>query len=419
MSPVLRPSDFRRISFRATGGKVKAIFWHLGVRCALEERGFTFTSGFGERTEPAPGEIGFLVGSSAGSIFSLLVAAGYDVPTILNSFLGRDSALPPISASTIFQRRRRGIIGYLRRMRNAVNLRANEDIFPGSGVWSDGAEHDEDELPTPPASDFSLTFSRFLRHFRLSDLLVLRARYSVAGMERWFRELLRGHAHFSELRTRLFILASDLDAPQTIVFGDESRECVWYRYVSDIPISRAAACSMAIPSVFNPVAVKIDGRKHYLVDGDVYNPTETMVEADQKCDLAIISSFEAPYRFHPAIGSLHHLGLPFEISQAIALTVYNRFMLSRGTAKAKTDALAIVHDVLSRHVDEETLERECRRVAAALEISSEMKTVFIHPWKNPLLFFGNPFELSSRTFAKMVVEASLQASELLDREGFK
>src|SRR6266852_4247814 len=144
-----------------------------------------------------------------------------------------------------------------------------------------------------------------------------------------------------------------------------------------------------------------------------------MVEADHHCDLAIISSFEAPYRFHPVIGSLHHLGLPYEISQAIALTVYNRFMLSRGTSRGKTDALAIVRDTLSRHVDEETLERECRRVAAALDVSLDMKTLFIHPHKNPLLFFGNPFELSPRTFAKMVVEASLQASEVLDREGFR
>src|SRR5712692_1639901 len=81
MSPVYRPSQFRRIALRSTGGKVKAIFWHLGVRCALEERGFVFTSGFGPRSDPVPGEIGLLIGSSAGSVFSLLVAAGYDVPT--------------------------------------------------------------------------------------------------------------------------------------------------------------------------------------------------------------------------------------------------------------------------------------------------------------------------------------------------
>src|SRR5205823_5178189 len=152
------------------------IFWHLGVRCALEERGFTFTSGFGPRTEPAPGEIGLLVGSSAGGVFSLLVAAGYDVPTILNSFLGRQSDMPPIAPATIFHRRRRGVFGYLRRVRNAVNLRASEDIFPGSGVWSDGADHPEDDVPAPPVADLGLTFRRFVRHFRLSDLLVLRAR---------------------------------------------------------------------------------------------------------------------------------------------------------------------------------------------------------------------------------------------------
>jgi predicted acylesterase/phospholipase RssA len=419
MSPVHRPSDFRRISFRATGGKVKAIFWHLGVRCALEERGFTFTNGFGPRAEAGPGEIGLLVGSSAGGVFSLLVAAGYDVPTILNSFLGRDSAMPPIQSSTIFQRRRRGVLGYLRRVRNAVKLRASEDIFPGSGVWSDGADHAEDELPSPPDSDFALTFSRFFRHFRLNDLLVLRARYALSGMEAWFRRLLGDHDSFEDLRTRLFILASDLDGPHTAVFGTRNDEHVWYRYVSGVPISRAAACSMAIPSLFNPVAVTVDGRKHYFIDGDVYNPTETMVESDHGCDLAIISSFEAPYRFHPAIGSLHHLGLPYEIAQTIALAIYSRFMQSRSSNQAKTAALATVRDILSRHLDEETLEREYGRVAAALGVSVQMKTIYIHPYKNPLLFFGNPFDLSSRSFAKMVVEASLQASQLLDREGFR
>ena len=418
MSPAHRPSDFRRIALRSTGGKVKAIFWHLGVRCALEERGFTFTSGFGPRADPAPGEIGLLVGSSAGSVFSLLVAAGYDVPTILNSFLGRDSELPRIAASTIFRKRRRGIAGYVRRLRNAVRLRANEDIFPGSGVWADGAHHEDIELPQPPAADYAMTLSRFIRNFRLRDLLVLRAPHSLAGMEAWFGELLQGRDDFDQLRSRLFMLASDLDTPMTAVFGARNEDRGWYRYISGVPIPLAGACSMAIPSIFNPVAVTLGDRKHYFVDGDVYNPTETMVESDHQCDLAIVSSFEAPYRFHPAIGSLHHLGLPYEIAQTIALAIYSRFMQSRGSRQAKNNSLSIVREVLSRHVDEDTLERECRRIANALDVSLEMKTLFIHPFKNPLLFFGNPFDLSSRSFAKMVVEASLQASELLDREGF-
>jgi predicted acylesterase/phospholipase RssA len=220
------------------------------------------------------------------------------------------------------------------------------------------------------------------------------------------------------MRASLFILASDLDQPQTVVFGRENRECVWYRYVGGVKPSRAASASMAIPSVFNPVSIEIQGRKHYFIDGDVYNPTETMIESDHGCDLAIISSFEAPYRFHPAIGSLHHLGLPYEVSQAIALTIYNRFMQSRNTARAKFAGLMAARDALAPHVDEETLEREMRRIAKALEMSIDMKIIHLHPFKNPLLFFEGSFDLSSRTMGKMIVEASLQASELLDQAGF-
>ena len=175
---------------------------------------------------------------------------------------------------------------------------------------------------------------------------------------------------------------------------------------------------MAIPSVFNPVSVRISGRKHYFIDGDVYNPTETMVETDHGCDLAIMSSFEAPYRFHPAIGSLHHLGLPFEIAQTIALTIYSRFLHARNAARAKWAGLQAARDALAPYVDEETLERESKRIAAALEMSLEMKIIHVHPYKNPLLFFGNAFDLSPKSLGKMLVEASLQASDVLDREGF-
>ena len=411
----LRASDFRKIAFRATGGKIKAIFWHLGVRAALEDRGFTFVTGFGPRVEPAPGEIGMLVGSSAGSVASLLLAAGFDVPSIVNSFIGRDSPLPRIDNGTIFRRHNIGVRGYFRRIRNVVNLRAGAELFPGSGVGPNSGENDE---PTINAS-YELTMRKLRRYFRLSDLLVLRSRYVLGGMEEWFRSLVGDRDRFEDLRTSLFILASDLDQPLTAVFGTRDGECVWYRYVSGVKISRAAAASMAIPSIFNPVSIKLpDGRKHYFIDGDVYNPTELMVESDHGCDLAIFSSFEAPYRFHPAIGSLHHLGLPYEVTQAIALTIYNRFMQSRNTARAKWAGFMTAREALAPHVDEETLERESRRIAAALEMSLDMKIIHIHPYRNPLLFFENPFDLSSRTLGKMIVEASIQASDLLDRAGF-
>jgi len=110
--------------------------------------------------------------------------------------------------------------------------------------------------------------------------------------------------------------------------------------------------------------------------------------------------------------------LPFEIAQTIALTIYSRFLQARNAAKAKWAGLQAARDILARYVDEETLERESKRIASALEMSLEMKIIHIHPYKNPLLFFGNAFDLSPRSLGKMLVEASLQASDLLDREGF-
>jgi len=93
-------------------------------------------------------------------------------------------------------------------------------------------------------------------------------------------------------------------------------------------------------------------------------------------------------------------------------------MQSRKTTRAKVKAMEMVRDILSRHLDEATLEEECERIATALEVSLEMKTVFLHPYSNPLLFFGNPFDLSPKTFAKILIEATIQAGELLEREGF-
>ena len=416
MSRAFHAAEFKHIAFRATGGRVKAIFWHLGVRSALEERGFRFVTGVGPRAQPEPGNVSLYVGSSAGSIFTLLVAAGFDVPDILDSFLGRESKMPPIRPSTIFRRHRPTVGHYVRRIRNAINLRAGEELFPGTGIGETVVVPADDNAPL--RASYDLTLRKFARHFRATDLLVIRAPYVLDGMEKWLRSLVGDHDRFEELRARAYFLASDLDNVGTTVFGDRTANHLWYRYVEGIPMSRAAIASMAIPSVFNPVPVTVHGRKHYFIDGDVYNPTEPMVEQDHHCDLAFISSFEAPYRFHPAIGSLHHLGLPYEMSQTIALTIYSRFMQSRNSARAKSRALALVRDLLSKHMDEPALEQECRRIAHALEMSADMKVVYLHPFKNPLLFFGNPFDLSPKGLAKMVVEAYLQAGELLDREGF-
>src|SRR6185436_18949984 len=83
----------RKIAFVCSGGATKAGAFHLGVALALQEQGFKFYGGLIPRDAaarpPGPMEISTFVGSSAGSIISTYLAAGYSIDNIFNSFLGR------------------------------------------------------------------------------------------------------------------------------------------------------------------------------------------------------------------------------------------------------------------------------------------------------------------------------------------
>ena len=82
----------KKIALVCSGGAAKAGAFHLGVALALKEQGFSFFGGLnprnGEKRVPGPMEISTYVGSSAGSIISAYLAAGFSLDMIFNSFLG-------------------------------------------------------------------------------------------------------------------------------------------------------------------------------------------------------------------------------------------------------------------------------------------------------------------------------------------
>jgi predicted acylesterase/phospholipase RssA len=95
----------RKIAFVCSGGATKAGAFHLGVALALQEQGFKFYGGLipsgGSGRLPGPMEISTYVGSSAGSIISTYLAAGYSLDNIFNSFLGRKPPEPLDPADAI------------------------------------------------------------------------------------------------------------------------------------------------------------------------------------------------------------------------------------------------------------------------------------------------------------------------------
>src|ERR1700741_780310 len=88
----------RKIAFVCSGGATKAGAFHLGVALALQEHGFRFYGGMvpsaGDVKPPGPMDISTYVGSSAGSIITTYLAAGYSLENIFNSFMGRQPVEP-------------------------------------------------------------------------------------------------------------------------------------------------------------------------------------------------------------------------------------------------------------------------------------------------------------------------------------
>src|SRR3954451_25101929 len=88
--PKIQIAPKKKIAFVCSGGATKAGAFHLGVALALQEQGFKFFGGAapisGEIPTPGPMDISTYVGSSAGSIISTCLAAGYSLDNIFNSF---------------------------------------------------------------------------------------------------------------------------------------------------------------------------------------------------------------------------------------------------------------------------------------------------------------------------------------------
>src|SRR5690606_13459383 len=83
--------DKKKIGLVLSGGGIKAAAFHIGVCLALKEKGFKFVGGSKELVrqsfpEDAPLAIRTYVGSSAGAFVSSILAAGYDVESLINAF---------------------------------------------------------------------------------------------------------------------------------------------------------------------------------------------------------------------------------------------------------------------------------------------------------------------------------------------
>lgn len=110
--------------------------------------------------------------------------------------------------------------------------------------------------------------------------------YTGEGIERYLRRVLEEEGRsddFRALEHELYLVATDLDSCERIVFGADGFD--------DVPISTAVRASGALPMVYAPV--KVGDRE--LVDGGIVSTTNLDIAVEAGADLVIVINPIVPF----------------------------------------------------------------------------------------------------------------------------
>ncbi len=119
---------------------------------------------------------------------------------------------------------------------------------------------------------------------------------------------------FRELKGRLILVATDLDSGESVKFGQPGFD--------DVPISKAAQASAAVPGLFMPVEIK--GRN--FVDGVLRKTLHASIALEQGVDVLFCLNPIVPYnaKVMYAPGKLAEGGLLVVLSQTLRAIIHSR-----------------------------------------------------------------------------------------------
>lgn len=404
----------RKIAFVCSGGATKAGAFHLGVALALQEQGFKFYGGTSSQASdphpPGPMEISSYVGSSAGSIISSYLAAGYSLENIFNSFLNRKPTnphpldefpkpLPRLTYQRMFRlksnfgREQLFQIGQLRRSLSKLILENN---------WED---HWESFLQ--------------LKWLKLTGL------FSTAGLEEYLREDVLPSNRFQDYLADLFIVATQLNHSRKVVFGKyryqpppHDLSC---QYDNNVTISEACAASTALPGIFAPFGIKNSSDQLvYYIDGEIRDTLSTHVAVDGGADLVIASYTHQPYHTLVNSDSLINHGLPAVVIQSIYLLIEQKINNQIYNKKLHQNTIKAVSEFCKTEgISDEKRHRLCQLLEVQLHHRMDVDTIYIHP--NPHdkeIFFGEHFTLSPKKMTEIVKSGFRAAIDVLRRYDF-
>jgi predicted acylesterase/phospholipase RssA len=242
MEPVNRKHRSKTALVLAGGGLTGAVY-EIGALRALDDL-------LRDRTV---NDFDIFVGTSAGAFVSAMVAQGIGPHEIMDALAGQHATLPPIRPQDLFSIRRKDLFRWGVKLPRTV---------VGAG-------------------------SHYLRNFNdmtLFDLLWLLLEalpsgfYDNRALEKYLDRVLalEGKSnHFQDLDRELYIVATDLDSGQRVVFSRDQH--------AHVPLTRAVAASSAVPVLYRPV--RIDG--HDYVDGAARGNASLDIAIEQGAKLVV------------------------------------------------------------------------------------------------------------------------------------
>lgn len=400
----------RKIAFVCSGGGTKAGAFHLGVALALQERGFRFRGGLKPDTLTATqgsSEISIYVGSSAGSIISSYLAAGYSLNNIFQSFLGEQSEielteqdreprlLPGIGYNTMFRLRPELAKENLKQI---LSLRKMVTGFM-QGQW-----------------DYLFK----LKWLKMSGM------FSTGGLEDYLRDKVLESDSFKDYAADLFIVATQLNHSKKVVFGKyhykpppHDPSCI---YRNDVPISKACAASMALPIIYSPYPIKSQkGKTRHYIDGEFRDTLSSHVATDAGADLVFASHTHQPYHYTKEIGSLVEHGLPAILIQSAYLMIEQKINAHIYNNKIHGEAISAVSDYCKENgVSEKHRKKLCELLEGQLNHRADVDTIYIHPQPDDAqMFIHEHFSLAPKKLAGLVTTGFKSATDVLRRFEFE
>ncbi len=377
----------KKIGLVLSGGGIKAAAFHIGVCLALKEKGFKFAGGTKDLVRHLYPEsdnltVRLYVGSSAGSFVSSILAAGYDVESLINAFqigLGKRLRYTQENIKTLKPLTYRHIF--------AVNGRSLTNYFPqrffGKSWLAGGLE------------------ALFKSGFKINGM------FTSHNLEKYLRKYVLVENDFSRLGVELYLVATQLNHTRKAIFGPfpESYKNSSTKFINYASISEAAAASISLPPVYAPYEIKRpDGKKLYYYDGEIRETLSSHIAADHGCDLVISSYSVQPYHYTEEVGSLHRFGIPVILNQALYQVIQQKIAKHiEWDRKLKETYLLVDHFFKTENLPEIARKKILSELEQKMHIKPNTDYVYIHPRaQNSDMFFADHFSLNPKTLEKIV-----------------